>query len=103
MAKPKPNMNTHRLVRNVRGSGNLVPGCCPTWIQHYDAHSTSRAKSCSALTCSEDATVGAHVVSLDNRTGGQHWIVPTCHPCNMRIDDFYLKSYVALVSSARCK
>ncbi len=42
------------------------------------------------LGCSNDIEVGAHVEML-NRTDAFHYIVPTCHPCNMSMDDLPLK------------
>ena len=43
---------------------------------------------CSTFGCSSWATDGAHITS--ERLGEHAYIVPLCHECNMRTDEFYV-------------
>jgi hypothetical protein len=55
---------------------------------------------CAVLRCSNDVEVGAHIIGMHGNSTWEHWIVPVCHPCNMRRDDyFFIKSGVDLISA----
>lgn len=81
-----PNLNTHLLVRNLRGtSGRLC--LCGSWLDHWYNETRSTRWLCAVLGCSNDATVGAHVQLLDNRGGFEWWIVPMCKSHNHAWND----------------
>jgi hypothetical protein len=95
-----PNLNTHLLVRNLRGtSGRLC--LCGSWIDHWYNETRSTRWSCAVLGCANDATVGAHVQLLDNRDGFGWWIVPMCNPHNhtWNADEMWLDCRVDAVSA----
>lgn len=54
---------------------------CGSWIQHWHNFSGRVATQCKAKGCSNDATVGAHVIKV-NSTDKYHYIIPFCHPHN---------------------
>jgi hypothetical protein len=87
------------LVRNIRGTSWRICAC-GSHIQHwFNFGPSSQRTRCAALLCPNDATVGAHVHEL-TRQGGRDWheyIVPVCHPCNMRSDDYWIENSVAIV------
>lgn len=95
-------VNNNVLVRNVRGTSDRK--CrCGSWLLHWDNETKSNRATCSVVPCGNDATLGAHVQILDNRTSGQHWIVPMCDGHNRLDDDLWLDGRVTLVSANRQK
>jgi hypothetical protein len=88
------------MVRNARGTSRRRACDCGTWIDHWYNETGSRRSTCAVLGCSDIATVGAHVVDVSRRGARpHHWIVPTCHHCNMTGDELAIKISVYLVSA----
>lgn len=86
-------------VRNISGTSKRPRCDCRTWIDHWYEETGSSRTTCAALGCSEPATVGAHVIDVTrSNTPRQHWIIPTCHGCNMNRDDYQIKN-VELISA----
>jgi hypothetical protein len=93
-------MADYILVRNARGTSRRRRCDCGSWLDHWYNETGSFRITCSVLGCSDVATVGAHVVDVSRRgTKPRHWIVPTCHQCNMASDELAIKVSVALVSA----
>ena len=84
--------------KNKRGTGERT--CrCGSWEQHWINYSHKHWPSeCSVLGCSNEPTVGAHVINAD--VEGER-IVPMCKVCNNRTDYFALKGNVACVPANR--
>ena len=77
-------------VKNLRGTGDNFPRNSATWIEHWEKHAGKRAGYCHASDCLEfgrDGLVGAHVQLCDAPNRHQY-IVPLCHRCNHRNDEF---------------
>lgn len=95
-----PSMNTHFLVRNLRSTSHRA--CtCGTWMDHWYNDTGSSRSTCSVLGCSNEASVGAHVLDMDGRAGWEEWIVPMCHSHNHHSNDeeMWLDSRIILVSA----
>jgi hypothetical protein len=87
------------LVRNLRGTSWRICAC-RSWIRHWFFHgSRSRRVRRAALGCPNDVEVGAHVHELTrkSRRDWDEYIIPVCHPCNMRADVYWIENTVALV------
>lgn len=82
--------------KNKGGTG--VRSCkCGTWAQHWvNQSSASWPGQCSVSGCSNQATLGAHVINPDV-TGER--IVPMCSSCNGLTRSFNLKGGVTLVGA----
>ena len=95
-------MGDYIIVRNARGTSRRRSCNCGTWIDHWYRHQTapSRRIVCAALGCSDSVLVGAHVVDVSRRgMRPLHWIVPTCHRCNMTSDELAIKITVEMISA----
>lgn len=73
-------------VRNVPGTGERECNC-DSWIDHWERFSGEKTNFCLASDCLAEATDGAHVVKVNSNDKSQY-IVPLCHACNMRTDNF---------------
>ena len=63
-----------------------------SWLEYWRCHKKERySPMCSTFGCNSWATDGAHVTS--ERLGEQAYIVPLCHECNMRTDEFYVNHH----------
>lgn len=70
---------------------------CGSWKNHWIKFSKSDwPKSCVVLFCSNNPTVGAHVINVG--VIGEK-IIPMCDSCNKLQETFYLKSDVIKVSA----
>ena len=83
-------MNT---VKNLKGTGNLTCSC-GSWIKHWEKFTSKKAKLCTATGCLSPATIGGHVIKC-NSTDKDHYIIPLCHSCNMRIDIYNTTAILA--------
>ena len=95
-----PNMNTHEKVKNVKGSEQSRMQCkCGTWIQYWRNYTGSKRKRCAVLGCNGEAKVGAHVISVDGRTGNHRYIAPMCYSCNhhTNTDEMFLEAGIELI------
>lgn len=93
-------MADYIFVQNARGTSRRRACGCGTWIDHWYNETGSLRVTCAALGCSATATVGAHVRDVSrSRAKPRHWIVPTCHHCNMTRDELAIKIEVDLVSA----
>lgn len=70
---------------------------CGSWKQHW-INNTDKSwpKQCCIKECSNDATLGAHVINKD--VSGEY-IIPACDSCNQCDDEFELKGGITLVSA----
>jgi len=100
----RPNMNTHVLVRNLNGTSDNFSRCCGAWKKHWEAHSGESFGKCAVHDCSNPATVGAHVMELDDRSGFEWWIVPFCSSHNSQRyngAELYIDKETAMIQATR--
>jgi hypothetical protein len=97
-----PNMNKYFVVKNIHGTTGLRCSC-RSWIQHWKNGASSFRATCAVLGFSNEAKVGAHVISVDKRTDRQWWIAPFCKTHNQHYNEkkMALKSQVTLISANR--
>lgn len=70
---------------------------CGTWKQHWINFSNKEwPKSCSVKGCTNNATLGAHVI---NKTVSGEKIVPMCSSCNSQSYEFSLKGATGIPSA----
>ena len=82
--------------KNKKGTSNRSCNC-GSWKQHWiNQSSKSWPDKCSVKGCSNDATLGAHVINAS--VSGER-IIPACDSCNKLDDEFDLKGGVTVVSA----
>jgi hypothetical protein len=86
------------VVRNLRGTAGRRRCACGSWLDHWYNETRSSRVICGVYGCGEMATVGAHVEIMRGQDRG-HYIVPTCHACNMNPEIMDLKADVIAVSA----
>ena len=70
---------------------------CGSWKQHWiNASGKPWPSKCSIKGCTNDATLGAHII---NSSVSGEKIVPACDSCNKLSGEFSLKGGVTLVSA----
>jgi hypothetical protein len=86
-------------VRNVIGTADNKCTPCGTWLKHWEKHFGGTTSYCWVSGCTNSVEVGGHVKKV---SGGNTWhIVPLCHKCNMRTDEFDVPEG-RLVSAQAC-
>ena len=96
----RPNQNTHFYMRNLKGTTGLR--CrCGSWMKHWRNGANSRRARCAVVGCTGEGEIGAHVVSVDERTDTQWWIAPFCRSCNDSRNEnhMYLEARITLVAA----
>ena len=80
-------------VKNLQGTANRTPPrSYSSWLDYYmRQRRLSSTPQCAACGCSHSAEVGAHVIKAGSPDRSWH-IVPLCSRCNMRDDEFEVKS-----------
>lgn len=82
--------------KNKGGTGSRSCNC-GSWKQHWiNVSGKSWPKKCSIQNCTNDATLGAHII---NSSVSGEKIVPVCDSCNKLSGEFTLKGGVTLVSA----
>ncbi len=82
--------------KNKGGTGGRSCNC-GSWKQHWiNSSGKSWPKECSILGCSNNATLGAHII---NSSVSGEKIVPACDSCNKLTGEFTLKGGITLVSA----
>jgi hypothetical protein len=82
--------------KNKNGTGNRSCSC-GSWKQHWiNASGKPWPKECSIQGCTNNATLGAHIIN--SSVSGER-IVPACDSCNKLSGEFTLKGGVTLVSA----
>lgn len=82
--------------KNKKGTSSRSCNC-GSWKQHWiNQSSKSWPDRCSVKGCSNEATLGAHVI---NASVSGEKIVPACDSCNKLDNEFDLKAGVTLVSA----
>jgi len=91
------NHNTHYIVKNINGTSKNQCNC-NSWLEHWENFTGLIAGDCSVRGCTNEATVGAHVLITDGRTPNKWWIVPMCHEHNhyTNYDEMILNKTVVL-------
>lgn len=107
---PRPNMNTHFVVYNVNGTSqerysDSASRDAASWLDVWRDETRSSRSTCSALNCSNDAAVGAHVRLADGRSSNAWYIAPFCRSHNhfSVTDSIPLDSRVNLVPVSRSR
>lgn len=89
-------------VKNVNGSSRFAnPAGYDSWLDYWEDKSGKTAKRCSATDChllGRSNLVGAHVQKV-NSYDNNWYIVPLCHGCNNRTDEFYVDETLVPVPS----
>lgn len=99
------NKNTHYKVKNLNGTTKNRCQCSEKgkrgWLAHWKKVTKISNPKCAVLGCGKTAKVGAHVVSIDQRTDQQWWIAPYCHQHNhyTNTKEVFLKKDAVLVSA----
>ncbi len=84
-------------VKNIKGTSELK--CkCDSWLQHWENFSSSNAKYCKVLKCTNEADVGAHVLKC-NSDDGSHYIIPLCHSHNQIENDCFTVEKTIFISA----
>ncbi|AFM40973.1 hypothetical protein Desaci_1998 [Desulfosporosinus acidiphilus SJ4] len=82
--------------KNKGGTGKRSCNC-GSWKQHWiNASGKSWPSKCSIKDCSNDATLGAHII---NSSVSGEQIVPACDSCNKLSGEFSLKVGITLISA----
>lgn len=85
-------------VRNINGI-NSNACYCKNWLTHWETFSCEKSSKCVEKTCTQDASVGAHVQKQD-LNDGKWYIVPLCdHHNNQRGNELELYRLPKLVSA----
>jgi hypothetical protein len=83
-------------LKNINGiSDNTCK--CGSWLKHWERYSREKVGECSAISCFDPATIGAHVKKTDN--SDDYWyIVPLCAKHNaMTNQEIEVKDSVTIV------
>ncbi|MCK5717034.1 MAG: hypothetical protein KAH77_06040 [Thiomargarita sp.] len=70
------------VVKNLFNTKDYKCSCQGGWLGHWRTGAGSQRETCSVAKCSNEATVGAHVIFIDKRRSKEWWIAPFCHTCN---------------------
>ena len=82
--------------KNKSGTGNRSCNC-GTWKHHWiNGSGKPWPNECSVLGCTNNATLGAHVI---NSSVSGEKIVPACDSCNKLSGEFTLKGGITLISA----
>ena len=94
-------MNTHYLVKNLKGTSDNKCTCCGSWLKHWINNSHSTRTQCCVVGCSAKATDGAHVQIKDGRCGDEWYIVPFCkyHNNPHNEEEMFINRSVTLISA----
>jgi len=68
-------------AKNLERSASPPKCGCSTWIRHWENNSGKQAETCSALGCSNHASVGGHV-QKKGVSNNRWYIIPICKACN---------------------
>ena len=80
--------------KNKKGTSDRECNC-GSWKQHWINYSgKSWPKTCSISSCTNDATLGAHIY---NKNVEGEKIVPACNSCNQIDSEFSLTGGITLV------
>jgi hypothetical protein len=67
-------------VKNINGTSSNT--CkCGSWLKHWEKYSGEKAGLCNEKSCTNSATIGAHVQKL-NSIDDSWYIVPLCNKHN---------------------
>lgn len=69
-------------IKNINGTSVFQDNNCGSWINHWKKYGgNSESPVCCVLTCSKDASVGAHV-NIRDYQNQEYFIVPMCDEHN---------------------
>ncbi|USE34577.1 hypothetical protein [Endozoicomonas sp. SCSIO W0465] len=93
----QPRSNVVR-VRNINGTSDH--DCrCGSWLKHWELFSKEKASLCVEESCTNEATVGAHVQKISSYDN-DWYIIPLCkHHNNLRGEEIELYGSPTLVSA----
>ena len=78
------------IVKNLKGTSDNIPQNADSWLDYWEQRTGLIAHCCHSVDCpiaGRNNLVGAHV-QLCAPFNWNWYIVPLCHGCNHRNDDF---------------
>jgi hypothetical protein len=87
----KMSNNYEKVILENSQAKNVANSSCDrreNWIRKWEDTTGRQAegKKCSYLGCSNDATVGGHLLVKDHSRGQVNYIAPICQSCNQSHD-----------------
>ena len=89
-------------VKNLHGTSDKTCDKCKSWLKHWENKTNDSTWFCMKKDCTNKATVGAHVIKCEGHDK-KFYIVPLCHSCTKKKEEFELEPYAELAPAIACE